>query len=73
MRLFLLLAVLVAVALAAFSLAIGGLGAFGNAIVFSLAAGGLLFTTVNLTSAKRAAHLAKTQAASEPAPEAASE
>ena len=63
MRLLRLVAIFIAVAMVAFSLAISGLGAFGNAIVFSLAAGGLLFWTVNLTSAKRAAHLAKVQAA----------
>lgn len=64
MRLLRLVAIFVAAGLTAFSLAISGLGAFGNAIVFSLAAGGLLFWTVNLTSAKRAAQLAKVAAAS---------
>jgi len=59
MRYLKLVALFSAVGLGAFSLAISGLGALGNAVVFALAAGGLLFTTVNLTSAKRAAHLAK--------------
>ncbi len=55
MRLLTMLAVLVTVGLAAFSLAMSGLGAVGNFVVFAAASVGFLFVTVNLTSAKRRA------------------
>jgi hypothetical protein len=46
------LCVFVAVGLAAFSLAISGLGAIGNFVIFAAASVGLLLLTVNLTSVK---------------------
>lgn len=58
MRTLTLLALLVAVALAAFSLAISGLGAVGNFLVFAAASVGLLVVTVNLTSPRRSAAVA---------------
>jgi hypothetical protein len=55
MRLLTMLAILLAVGLGAFSLAMRGLGAFGNFAVFATAAVGLLLVTVNLTAVKRKA------------------
>ena len=53
MRLLILLGVLLAVGLAAFSLAMSGLGVVGNFFVFAAASVGLLVLTVNLASVKR--------------------
>lgn len=63
MRLFLLCAVFLAAGVLAFALALSGLGIAVNTAIFAAAAGGLLFTTVNLTSAKRAAQVARESAA----------
>ena len=52
MRLLMALCVFLAVGLAAFSLAISGLGAIGNFVIFSVASVGLLVLTVNLTTVK---------------------
>jgi hypothetical protein len=62
MRILLLCAVFAAMGLVAFSLAMSGLGAIGNFVVFLAAAAGLLFGTVNLTSAKRAAQASRERA-----------
>ncbi len=52
MRLLLALCIFVAIGLAAFALAISGLGAIGNFVVFAAASVGLLVLTVNLTAAR---------------------
>ena len=62
MRLFIFCAAFLAAGLLAFSLALSGLGVAVNTVVFAAAAGGLLFTTVNLTSAR----LAQSRAAAQP-------
>jgi len=53
MRLLILLGVLIAVGLMAFSLAMSGLGVVGNFFVFAAASVGLLVLTVNLASVRR--------------------
>jgi hypothetical protein len=66
MRLLMTFAVLCAVGLAAFFLALSGLGAVGNFVVFAAASFGLLLVTVNLTSARNPARVSAPEEAQEP-------